>query len=239
MYQHLMDYWADIMQDDLYMISIDWWKAETHRVIEVNKKKKEVDKWWACDLVPKELIVNKYFEVENNIISELNQKLDEATRLMEELVEENSWEEWLIEDAKADSWNITKWSLSARVKEIKWNDTYLDEQELLKKYLGLLNDEAKLKKEIKESEAELDKLAYLKYPQLTIDEIKELVVINKWINKINNSLHTELDRVSQTLTWRINELVYRYKNTLPELDSKVNDYENKVTDHLAKMWFTI
>ena len=53
MYQHIMDYWSETMQDDMYMIWIDWWVAKTYRVMETNKKGKEVDKWWTCDLIPK------------------------------------------------------------------------------------------------------------------------------------------------------------------------------------------
>ena len=54
-YQHLMDYWAETMQDDCYLIAADGWKAETYRIIEKDKKGKEKDKGWACDLVPKPL----------------------------------------------------------------------------------------------------------------------------------------------------------------------------------------
>ncbi|HKK01606.1 MAG TPA: type I restriction-modification system subunit M, partial [Desulfuromonadales bacterium] len=60
-YQHLMDYWADTMQDDAYLIAAEGWKAETYRVIETDKKGKEKDKGWTCDLVPKPLIVARYF----------------------------------------------------------------------------------------------------------------------------------------------------------------------------------
>ena len=56
-YQHLMDYWAETMQDDCYLIAADGWKAETYRIIETDKKGKEKDKGWTCDLVPKALIV--------------------------------------------------------------------------------------------------------------------------------------------------------------------------------------
>jgi type I restriction enzyme M protein len=47
-YQHLMDYWAETMQDDAYLIAEAGWKAETYRVIDTKKgkdgKKKVVDK---------------------------------------------------------------------------------------------------------------------------------------------------------------------------------------------------
>lgn len=61
-YQHLMDYWAETMQDDCYLIAADGWKAETYRVVEVKRNKdgkviREIDRGWACDLVPKPLMV--------------------------------------------------------------------------------------------------------------------------------------------------------------------------------------
>ncbi len=50
-YQHLMDYWAETMQDDLYPLAADGWKAETYRIVETDKTGKQRDKGWACDLV--------------------------------------------------------------------------------------------------------------------------------------------------------------------------------------------
>jgi type I restriction enzyme M protein len=37
-YQHMMDYWAETIQDDCYQIAADGWKAETSRVIETEKR---------------------------------------------------------------------------------------------------------------------------------------------------------------------------------------------------------
>jgi type I restriction enzyme M protein len=45
-----------------------------------------------------------------------------------------------------------------------------------------------LKKEIKEADVELDKLAYNKYPHLTTEEIKNIVVDKKWIKSIEDAL---------------------------------------------------
>ena len=65
-----MDYWAETMQDDCYLIAADGWKAETYRIIEKDKKGKEKDKGWACDLVPKPLIVARYFAAEQAAIDQ-------------------------------------------------------------------------------------------------------------------------------------------------------------------------
>jgi len=80
-YQHLMDYWAATMQDDCYLIAADGWKAMTYRIIEVKKNKdgktiKETDKGWTCDLVPKALIVNRYFEAQQTAIREQEAELE-------------------------------------------------------------------------------------------------------------------------------------------------------------------
>jgi type I restriction enzyme M protein len=53
-YQHLLDYWTETMKDDLYLLVEDGWVAKVKRVIEKNKKGKEVDKGWTCDLIPNE-----------------------------------------------------------------------------------------------------------------------------------------------------------------------------------------
>ena len=48
-YQHLMDYWAETMQDDCYLIAADGWAAAPARIVETDKKGKRRDKGWACD----------------------------------------------------------------------------------------------------------------------------------------------------------------------------------------------
>jgi type I restriction enzyme M protein len=73
-----MDYWAETMQDDCYLIAADGWKAETYRIIEKDKKGKEKDKGWACDLVPKALIVARYFAKEQEAITQLEAELESA-----------------------------------------------------------------------------------------------------------------------------------------------------------------
>ena len=72
-YQHLMNYWNETMQDDAYLIAADGWKAETRRVIEEVKsgknKGEKKDKGWTCDLLPKEFIVGRYFKTEQDAIA--------------------------------------------------------------------------------------------------------------------------------------------------------------------------
>ena len=68
-YQHLMSYWTDTMQDDVYMIALDGWKANS-------------------DLIPPQLIINRYFAAEQQNIEKLEAARDAITNRLEELDEE-------------------------------------------------------------------------------------------------------------------------------------------------------
>jgi type I restriction enzyme M protein len=114
-YQHLMNYWAETMQDDCYLIAVDGWKAETYRIIEKDKKGKERDKGWACDLVPKALIVARYFAKEQEPITQLEAELESVTAQMSELEEEHGGEEGVFSALE----KVNKANVTARLKEIR------------------------------------------------------------------------------------------------------------------------
>ncbi|MEI7748709.1 MAG: type I restriction endonuclease subunit S, partial [Chlorobiaceae bacterium] len=123
----------------------------------------------------------------------------------------------------------------ARLKEIKGERESKEEADLLREWLKLSGDEADLKKTHKEAEANLDLLAYAKYPSLREDEVKTLVVDDKWFATIAAAIHGEMDRISQTLTRRVKELAERYETPLPAVNSKVAELEAKVHAHLKRM----
>lgn len=232
-YQHLMDYWATTMQDDCYLIAADGWKAETYRIIETNKKGKAIDKGWACDLVPKQLLVNRYFKQQQAAIGELEVALENVATQMAEMEEEHGGDE----GAFAELDKVNKANVSARLKEIKNDNDAKDETKALHAWLKLATQEADLKKTLKEAEAELDALAYAKYPTLSGDDIKVLAVDDKWMAKISAAVHGEMDRISQSLTRRVRELAERYESPLPTLAAEVARLSEKVAAHLKKMGF--
>ena len=123
-YQHLMDYWAETMQDDLYQIAVDGWKAQTHRVIEQKKNKdgkvtKEVDKGWACDLLPKSLVVAHYFAAEQAAVNQLAAGLEATDAELTELEEEHGGD-----DAAFSGFDkINKAAVKERLDEIADDQT--------------------------------------------------------------------------------------------------------------------
>lgn len=234
-YQHLMDYWAETMQDDVYLIAVDGWIAQTSRIIETDKKGKIKDKGWTCDLIPKALIVNRYFSAEQEAITQLTADLESVSARLAELEEEHGGEEGVFSELD----KINKAEVAKQLKKIKGDKEAKEEYEILSQWLELSNEEADLKKAIKTAETELDALAYAKYPTLSVDEVKTLVVEDKWLMTISGSIHGEMDRISQALTQRVKELSERYESPLPKLTSEVETLSARVEEHLRKMGFNV
>jgi type I restriction enzyme M protein len=112
------------------------------------------------------------------------------------------------------------------------------ELELLEKYNQFLEKEADCKAKIKEAEKELEKKVIDKYPTLTIEEIKNLVVDHKWMTELENRIMGEVDRLSQTLAGRVKELAERYDEILSQIEKETETLTRKVEKHLKKMGFT-
>ena len=234
-YQHLLSYWNETMQDDCYIISADGWIAETYRILVENKAKKMIDKGWTCDLVPKGLVINRYFETEKKAITDLETEKETIASELTELEEEHSTEDgYFAELEKVNKANITK-----RIKELKVETDVKEELAVLKQYLDLLTKQTATNKKIKEAEKDLDNKLYAKYPTLTEDEVKQLVVDDKWMQAIENAIKGEIDHISQRLTNRIKELAERYETPLPQLEAELAEVEAKVNAHLTKMGFEL
>jgi len=231
-YQHLLNYWMDTVQDDVYVLVADGWEAG--REIEKDEKKKNV---WEGRLIPKQLIVKRYFNIERKAIEELEAKRNDVIRQMEAIVEEYGVEEGLLNDVTNDKGKITKAAIQQQIKEIKDDTESADELEILTQYLKLLEQEAEFNKEIREEQSALERNVLEQYKTLSVEEIKTLVVEDKWLAKLGQDVQNEIQRVSQRLTVRINELAERYGNTLPTLTSEVSDLEKRTHTHLVNMGF--
>ena len=233
-YQHLMDYWAETMQDDCYLIAADGWKAETYRIIEKDKKGKEKDKGWACDLIPKALVVARYFAAEQQAITSLEGAIEAAAAKMTELEEERGGDEGFFSELE----KVNKANVIARLEEIEGDNEAKDEIAVLDEWLKLANEEGALRKRVKDAEADLDAKANRKYPMLTEPEIKTMVVNDKWLAALDAAVHGEMDRISHALTQRVKELAERYETPLPRMVSRVADLEDRVNSHLQRMGFS-
>jgi len=245
MYQHLMDYWAETMQDDFYELAADGWKAgnEVKRIEKKTKKgDKEVIKQVAGieglegRLIPPPLIIQEYFAKEQKAIDDLEAEAETLNASMDELREEHGGEDGLLVNAIDDKDKITKGNLSKAIKELgKRNEDNAEEFDMLQRYKKLMEKEVEIQGKIKTAQAQLEKKVIAQYPKLSIEEIKTIVVDKKWMHSMEQRIRTEMDNISHRLTQRIKELAERYETPLPKLSRDVEGLTTKVEAHLKRM----
>ncbi len=246
-YQHLMDYWAMTMQDDVYMIVSDGWReAAKPRIIVEDKDKKTKEKpdftvgklKYKAELIPTVLVIARYFGAEQAAIEKLEAEVAASEQALEEMAEEHGGEDGLLEAAKNDKNKLTKASVAARLKDIKGDADAADERKVLNDYLALAEKAAATSAKVSDAQEALLARVAAQYGKLTEDEIKTLVVENKWLATLAAAVQGELDRVSQTLTGRIRQLAERYATPLPQLTGEVATLAARVDGHLKKMGAT-
>lgn len=249
-YQHLMDYWAETMQDDVHLIVGDGWEEATkpRQIIEsTDKKSKDKPdftigkKKFKSDLIPSDLMIARYFASEADAIEKLDNEVASLEQELESLVDEHGGEGGLLEEAvegDGDKRKITAKSVTARLKVIKGDANAREERKSLEACESLLEKIATAKSSLKEAETKLNDLLAKKYNELDEDEIKTLVVDDKWLAALDAAIHGEMDRVSQALTQRVKELAERYATPMPQMVSRVAELEAKVNRHLERMGFS-
>ena len=252
-YEVLMEYWNETMQDDVYMISEIGYTIELHKLV-TKKNKKEVVTYY-CELVPQEYIANRYFKDEVKYISQTEDKLNEIQAKKDEFIEEYCSENGalygldvtysksvkkekieVIEELY-DGSTMSKGRVEQYIKANKGNPDLSSEIALLNKYLVLFDEESALNSELKTKTQELYEKVLRKYKELSEDEVRTLVVEDKWLATLSNRIEQVLTDLTQKLSQRVKEIALRYENTLPTLEEKQEELKNKVKQHLVAMGF--
>ncbi|MFC6269446.1 type I restriction-modification system subunit M [Frigoriflavimonas asaccharolytica] len=263
LYQHAMSYWQETMQDDVYSISLDGWKAgnEWERSIIKGKKGKDgkpgKDKEVAGlagvegRMISPELLSQVYFAAFLEKIETAQQSVENSQATMAEIEEEHTstgsaqGEEGLFADLeKVNASEVSKLLKIKQKEELRMvaepsisygNNTPKTEVEILETYLAEAESIKKANAKIKILQTDLEKEVIAKYAKLTEAELKDLVLNHKWKAHLISTLHQEQDEISQGLTQRINALAERYATTLANSQTELASAETKVTAHLEKM----
>lgn len=245
-YQRLMSYWVEGMQDDVFIIADAGWAAAR----ELREARKETDgnkvKWLeeadltvnkvrlVADVIPPGLIVTRFFPEKQRALEDAQVRAEELGREIEEMVEEHGVEGGLLAETLTEASKLTAASVKARIKS---GEADVEEALLLKQVAQLMAAETAAKKVAKEAEEALTKATLKKYPELTEEEIRALVVDDKWLTDIAELIEAEIEARTEQLTARVRVLTERYGHTLPEVSASVEALSSRVTDHLKAMGF--
>ena len=241
-YDCLMNYWGETMQDDCYMISSGSWTVQLYTPQPASKKNDEKKKEKkattpediVCDLLPVPIVIDEYFAEKRDVIAAAEELLGQNEAQLAELVDEQA-DNYLDEDNFPDS-KMTDANVKKRIKALD-KKTDADEITVLQKYLDLKSDISLNKKLIKERKYDLLTALVVKYADLSEEEIKRLVIEKKWFASLALRFDGEMQRISQQLTSKVSALAERYAQTLYEIDAGITDLEAKVATHLKQMGY--
>jgi type I restriction enzyme M protein len=149
-YEVLLKYWTDTMNDDLHLVVANGWEAgreiETFYKETENKKTKQIKKvetGWDGLLIPRKLIGARFFKAESEAVAKAEAALEAAKAELDEFIESISDDD--------------------------------DPAEIATKKYALEETKKAASKALKAAQKKLETLERAKYPTLTIDEVKELV----------------------------------------------------------------
>src|SRR5690606_10113067 len=254
------------MQDDVYSVAMDGWKAgnEYERLVVKGKKDKngkaKADKeipglaGIAGRMISPDLLIATCFQAEQAAITEQENLIESAKARLTEIEEEQNSEDGLFADLeKVNATEINKLLKQLKpTKSIKATKAVAlnmvaddaveneaaDNFEIQEEYLQLDISIKKANAEIKQLNAALEKAVLAKYPTLSEADIKHLVIERKWQSQLEQALKQEQEKISQNLTGRIKALADRYAITLTDLQSSLSEVEGRVLSHLIQMGLT-
>ncbi|MGN8494166.1 type I restriction-modification system subunit M [Helicobacter pylori] len=238
-YQLFKDYYNKVLQDDWFLISFNGFRSakELRKLTPLKDKNKKANyleepdfviqkTYYKSDLIPINLIKQRFFEKETKELEELENALNEKEALLDEFIEEHSNEEGLFDGLKINE--------SVLKKELK-NATDLEDKKILKTALELLEAKNKALKMKNKAYEELELKAFHQYKNLEINEIKDLIIKDKWLNSLKNALENKILKRINAFTSALNEIISSYSNSLLELDKEVKESESKVLEHLKDL----
>lgn len=246
-YEQLLTYWNDTMQDDAYLIAADGWKAELYtpqpaakkdkegNLKKVKEKKASTPEDVVCDLLPVSVVIDACFGEMKALILAVEEKIAEGETALNELLEEEA--ENFLDSSNFANDTINDGNVKKRIRDLKGKPDAKAEIKVLEKYLAIKEDIADGKRVQKALKYELLEMLVKKYDNLTEAETKQLVVENKWMATLAALLESEMQQISLNLTSRVSELAERYAQTLSAIDAEIVDLEEKVKSHLQKMGF--
>lgn len=255
-YQILTDYWAETLQDDVYLIAQDGWPTvkdlaeitkesneaanltvvveETETDKKGKAKIKRISKKYRSEVIAPELVALRYF---SDDLAKLEEKQSELERLSQELeshLEEHGGEEGVLNDVLDAKGKLSAKLLKAALEE---DDIEEDERAILQTTQTLMTQEKTAKDAVKTQSEALNLAIFKQFGQLSEEEIKELVVKDKWLTTLQSRIENRLENAIQQLISRLNTLEDRYRSPMAELAQEVEIWQSKVDAHLKNMGF--
>ena len=247
-YQRLLNYWDDMMQDDVHLVISDGWLPAARPRAAIDDKRRKIKETpdltvrrrrYKMDLVPPALIVARWFADEQAEVNALQATHATIARELEVFIEENATtatgDDGPLACVVNDKGRATKPGVQARLDAIGHNAADATERQVLARCIALIESEAKASKIARAAQGDLDRQVLARYDTLTDAELKTVVVDDKWFAAIENAVVAEGRLVMRKFAERLQQLDHRYARSLPEILREVDTFGMMVHQHLERM----
>lgn len=229
-YEILMNYWTETMQDDCYMVSRDGWKVALS-----SSKKKPIFEDLECDLLPVSVVVNKFFASDYSNILIKRGEVEQLNSELESLQEENpdAFDDGLYEMLeKVNEANVKKAVAAQKKHTVDADSTTV---KVWSKYLELCTKKKGVSKTLSALIEVLSEKVRKKYDGFTAEDIRELVIKDKWLQELRGRSEAEKKRVCESISSRVSVLNKRYAKPLPLINEDVAKLSQEVEGFLKAM----
>jgi len=246
-YEQLMTYWHETVHDDVFLIMNDGWLNAAKPRLTIEDKDRKLSETpelvigsgrgatkYKMDLIPPALIVARYFSEEQVKVDDLNVGLESATAALDEHADEHGVDEGLLSEATNDKGKYTQQLVNVVIKDAKASgdaETFACAEDALQ----LVKSEAAAKKAANEAQVALDFATLKKYGELSDDDVRMLVLDDKWRATVVRRVEGEAEALTLALVSRIHQLGERYAETVGDLDFELEKFEAKIVKHLEAM----
>ena len=247
-YQCLMDYWDEVMQDDAYLVVTEGWtEAARPRILTGGKGEGAPEPpdltvrraKYKMDLLPPALVVARYFPSARGVVERLVAAEEAMGRDVAAFVEENAGEDGALNGmfSPAGKMKMTQAVVKARLRVAVDSPEDREERDLLEVCLGLMEAHANAKRTTKADQSKLGDKVLARYSTLSAGEVANMVVADKWMADIEDGIMSVVERLSGELVDRVIVLEERYAVSLPELERQTEYHTERVKAHLKQMTF--
>ena len=247
-YQCLMDYWDEVLQDDAYLIVTEGWtEAARPRVLAGGRGKGATESpdltvrrtKYKMDLLPPELVVARYFAGERGEVELLLAEGEAIGRDVAAFVEENAGEDGALNGATTAAGKVTQVAVKARLRVVGDGPGDREERDALEVCLDLMKAHAKAKRTTQAAQAKLDAKVLARYAPLGAAEVADMVIADKWMASIEEAILAVVEHLTTELVDRVRVLEERYAESLPQLERRVENHGAKVENHLKRMGISV
>lgn len=243
-FQLLDDRWQE-MSGDIEMLQTEGFnavrKVDPHMVMKKKDGKEiEVQEGWMGHILPFDLVQDSLLKTEVEEIKAMEDRLSEISSEYEEMLDEIPEEEKSGDCFNDDGTAFVPAKVSKEAKIIqaamKKGESYAEdslEMKLLKAD-GLITEEKKLKKMLKDAQAALEAETRQTIENLPDDEAKRLLK-EKWIDPLMASLNGLTQSILSGLTDKVKKLSTRYETTMAGIEKEIENTEAELCKMLDQL----